>query len=138
MSVTVEFRPQFHAGINKLLSMLDKNISRAPLVAAGWIIANAAKEKAPYVSGTLKRSIGVFSPDVTDRDAAGRFVSTVLVGSDVPYAARIEYGFSGMDSRGRTYHQEPRPYLRPSLDENAKQAEDAMADIFKEMLRGEF
>lgn len=31
------------------------------------------------------------------------------------YARRLELGFVGTDSRGRTYDQAPRPFLRPAL-----------------------
>ncbi|MGF2618433.1 HK97 gp10 family phage protein [Rossellomorea vietnamensis] len=39
------------------------------------------------------------------------------VGSKVPYAMRIEYGFRGTDSLGRTYNQAPQPYLNPALNQ---------------------
>jgi hypothetical protein len=32
-----------------------------------------------------------------------------------PQAARLEYGFFGVDSLGRNYAQAPRPHFRPSL-----------------------
>ncbi len=37
-------------------------------------------------------------------------------GFDPPYARRIEYGFVGQDSLGRTYHQAAQPYMRPAVD----------------------
>lgn len=38
-----------------------------------------------------------------------------LISSDAPQAHRLEYGFSGVDSLGRSYHQAPRPHFRPAL-----------------------
>lgn len=34
------------------------------------------------------------------------------------YARRLELGFVGIDSLGRHYHQEPRPFLRPAVLRN--------------------
>lgn len=36
--------------------------------------------------------------------------------ADVVYARRMEFGFSGMDSSGRSVNQPARPYLRPAAD----------------------
>lgn len=44
------------------------------------------------------------------------------VGTDLEYAARIEFGFTGPDSLGRVYNQAPHPYLRPAFDENRAKA----------------
>ncbi len=41
-----------------------------------------------------------------------------LVGTNVKYARRLEYGFVGTDAKGRTVHQEPRPFLRPAIPKN--------------------
>lgn len=35
-----------------------------------------------------------------------------LFGAGKVYALRLEFGFVGTDSRGRTYHQGPRPFVR--------------------------
>lgn len=40
---------------------------------------------------------------------------SVYVGSDSPYAARIELGFHGYDSLGRFYNQAPQPWLLPAF-----------------------
>ncbi|MCB0107683.1 MAG: HK97 gp10 family phage protein [Caldilineaceae bacterium] len=37
------------------------------------------------------------------------------VGTDSPYARRIELGFHGYDSLGRFYNQGPQPYLLPAF-----------------------
>lgn len=39
-----------------------------------------------------------------------------LVGSDRPYGRRLEFGFVGTDALGRSYHQAPRPHVRPAAD----------------------
>jgi len=40
-----------------------------------------------------------------------------VFGTNVEYARRLELGFVGTDSRGRSVSQEPRPFLRPTLAE---------------------
>lgn len=51
----------------------------------------------------------------------GRYAVYGVVGSNMPYARRLELGFVGMDKAGRRYNQAARPYLRPSLAETADQ-----------------
>lgn len=43
-----------------------------------------------------------------------------------PYAARLEYGFSGIDSIGRTYNQPPFPHWTPARDQIAPEYIQAM------------
>jgi len=40
-----------------------------------------------------------------------------VVTNDSPQTARLEYGFTGVDSLGRNYHQPPFPHFRPALAE---------------------
>ncbi len=95
------------------------------LLAAGWVIANDAKRRAPYITGTLRRSIRV---EVREH-------GVVVVGSEVPYARRIEYGFIGKDSRGRNYHQAAQPYLRPAMDENKDEVRETIIAGVLDILR---
>lgn len=63
---------------------------------------------------------GLFTSIATDvRRGEGRFAVYGIVGSNMPYARRLELGFVGIDKLGRRYDQKPRPYLRPSLVESA-------------------
>jgi phage gpG-like protein len=66
---------------------------------------------APYLTGTLRRSIHVEMVDS----------SYALVGTDLPYAKRQEYGFMDKDKRGRVYHQKAHPYFRPPMENNQEQ-----------------
>lgn len=43
-----------------------------------------------------------------------------FVGSPLPYARRLEYGFIGLDEMGRHYQMAPRPYIKPTFDENVE------------------
>ncbi|MEW1700931.1 hypothetical protein [Streptomyces sp. NPDC091278] len=38
-----------------------------------------------------------------------------VVGTSKPQGRRLEYGFVGTDSRGRTYAQRPYPHVRPAV-----------------------
>lgn len=40
---------------------------------------------------------------------------SIYVGSNSPYAARIELGFHGYDRLGRFYNQGPQPWLLPAF-----------------------
>lgn len=37
------------------------------------------------------------------------------IGSNLPYSARLEYGFVGQDILGRNYNQAPYPYMAPAF-----------------------
>jgi hypothetical protein len=37
------------------------------------------------------------------------------IGTDLPYGRRLEFGFTGTDSLGRSYHQPPFPHVQPAL-----------------------
>ena len=88
-----------------LSKMAEKNQETALKLAANEY-KNDVQEGAPYKTGTLRRSIHV--EPVSS--------SKMLVGTDLPYARRLEYGFIGPDKLGRIYNQAPRPYFRPPLD----------------------
>lgn len=47
-------------------------------------------------------------------EPAGPF--SAITYTDTPYAARLEFGFVGVDSLGRHYNQPPYPSWRPALD----------------------
>lgn len=72
--------------------------------------ANASGRPGPRViTGNLRRSI-------TLRTGVSGGTAWALVGTNAPQARRLELGFHGTDSRGRTYSQPPYPFLRPALD----------------------
>lgn len=66
--------------------------------------------------------------------------ASVAVGTDVQYAARIEFGFAGRDRLGRTYSQSPQPFLRPAVDENEDavmtEIRDVLADQIERAIKG--
>lgn len=113
----------------KAMSAASKgNALEAGVNAAGLLVENSARPKAAYRTGTLRRSIRT----QTVRDSATKV--TAYVGSDVPYARRIELGFTGADSLGRYYSQAARPYLRPALDENRDKLLPEIAAAIKQVI----
>lgn len=50
-----------------------------------------------------------------------------VVGTNKPQGRRLEYGFVGTDSIGRTYNQPPYPHFRPALLEVAPMFQLAIA-----------
>lgn len=116
------------AELARKLAALGEAVAGEALAAAmrsgALLVENDAKRRAPYKTGTLRRSIHT-------EVEAGEGKAEASVGTDVIYAARLEFGFEGKDKLGREYHQPPRPYLRPALDENM----DAAAQEIGEALR---
>ncbi len=98
--------------------------------AGAMLIENDAKRRAPYRTGTLRRSI---HSEVSERTADS---VSLAIGTNVEYAARIEFGFSGVDELGRRYNQPPMPYLRPAMDENIGRARREVVQAWKDVMRG--
>lgn len=128
MSITVELiaTEELQQKVQRLARLAqDAGILNTALIAAAQLVANDAKARAPYRTGTLRRSISVESLGPGD----------VRVGSSAPYAARIEFGFVGADSLGRNYHQAAQPYLRPAFEENQAAVRQAVIDGALELVR---
>jgi len=98
-------------GFKELQQRMESNAVTAVTLGAN-AYKNDVQAGAPYKTGTLRRSIHVEPPEQKD----GQVIA--LVGTDLPYSRRLEYGFADTDKLGRTYNQPPRPYFRPPLDQN--------------------
>ena len=124
-SATITGVEQVRRRLDAVGGSLDGQGLLPALRAAALVAQNDAKRRAPVLTGTLRRSIHT-------EDQGSHAVS---VGTDLPYAARMEFGFAATDSRGRTYNQPARPYLRPALDENKAEMEREFADALEDLLR---
>lgn len=119
--------------IARMLAALTAERMEAAGISGAMKIVNEAKRNAPVLSGTLRRSIHVGGhtmetgglpegvKDLGKGEMSAQKVN-IRVGTDLEYAARIEYGFTGADSRGRHYNQPPKPYLRAAFDEHKSAA----------------
>jgi len=109
--------------------------------AGSMVVVEAAQENSekggddfPHrITGNLFRNIAEVSPAVIKKTDER---CEMAVGSSMEYARRLEYGFSDTDSKGRTYNQQPRPFLRPALDENTAEVEEAIRKKFQAILGG--
>ena len=144
--VRVTADPKLARSMKKLQdpALVEKMLENA-LVAGALQIANAAKIKAPYKTGNLKRSIHVgghinATPQMemdmadttgTDIGGSGRYGKhqvRVRVGTNVEYAAPQEYRNAGAHA-----------YMRPAADEAKAEAirdmRDALADQLAKVVR---
>lgn len=122
---SVEIASAFDSKVAAMVRILGEEALNEPLLAGGWLIANEAKKRAAYKTGTLRRDI---RPELIEN-------GVVMVGTSVPYARRIEFGFIGKDSRGRNYHQAARPFLRPAYDEKKGEAIGEVVEGLRDKLR---
>lgn len=99
----IELRKAF----KDLATMAERNQEIALKLVANEY-KNDVQKGAPYDTGTLRRSIHVEMINS----------SSALVGTDLKYAKRQEYGFVDKDKLGRVYHQPAHPYFRPPLQNN--------------------
>lgn len=87
---------------------------RALLQAAGTAgalpILNEAQRLVAVKTGTLKRSLHIEVVALSDNRIK------ITIGTNLVYAARVEFGFVQADSLGRYYNLPPKPYLRPAFD----------------------
>lgn len=74
-------------------------------------VPNGPPDRPNIVTGTLRRSIRATAMT----KLAGGY--TTMVGPTTEYGRRVELGFKGTDSRGRTYDQSAFPYFGPAVAE---------------------
>ena len=131
------------------------------LVAGALVIVNDAKQRAPYRTGNLRRSIHIGG----HADASGGLSSTtggevdapvvtpdrveLFVGTNVEYAAQREFGGTivpvnaptlsweadGERHFARSVTQEATPYLRPAVDENGAAVQREVGEALRELIR---
>jgi phage gpG-like protein len=122
---------EFNKNVGK---RLGEKIAAAALFAAGTFLQteikkrlNLGKSPPPSIApdgpfkqtGNLGRSI-----QVDDRQNKGQ-KPLVRVGTAQPYAARLEFGFSGTDRKGKRITQAARPYMRDTLAKNIRNMQKA-------------
>jgi len=114
--------------IDKYLKDFDKSIEDV-LEVIGSQMVTYSTDLCPVKTGNLTNSIAYSTESVSSpvhgsptdgKPLEKADKSTVRIGSNVAYAARIEYGFSGTDSLGRTYNQPEKSYLRKALETHKK------------------
>ena len=126
MASFININIQGEAELSRMLAAAEKAVGdkaiQLGLNAGALVVKNDAKRRAPFKTGILRKSI--------DQASVPGHLS-VTVGTDLPYAARMEYGFVGRDSLGRRYNQPARPYLRPALRENAEEVREIVVQVIR-------
>lgn len=105
---------------------------------AGQILEDEAKTLVPVDTGHLQESIHQELVESTETRqviaVTPAYEEPNKYGFEPAYARRIEYGFAGTDSLGRTYHQAAQPYMRPAFDMKQEEAKQAIKDgIYQEL-----
>ncbi len=99
---------------------------------AAGLIEQEAKVLVPVDSGNLRDHIHTDvvtdEPETQTRQISPAVESDNKWGFDPAYARRIEFGFVGVDSLGRNYHQAAQPYMRPAYETQKQPAIDAIRD----------
>lgn len=96
------------------------------VVAQGALLQAAVKRRAnqprtaprPGAPGEGPRRLtGAYQRSIQRRTIHRSTRSSSHIGSNAVQARRLEFGFKGTDSRGRTFDQQPYPHFGPALDE---------------------
>lgn len=102
---------RFEKVTHRLAREVDRTTGEAAAMLMTQIVVNASGPPGPEIqSGEY-----VGSWRLERINAAEGSAWIVITDSD--YAHRLEYGFVGVDSLGRRYHQEPRPHIRPAMEQ---------------------
>lgn len=125
-------------GLEELIKNNPEKADRA-VRATGFYVEAIAKSLSPVMTGANRASIftktskgirgqpgnaGDFTPDVQ--------MGEVIVAPSMVYSARLEFGFSGKDSLGRTYSQAAQPYLTPAAEQAPQFLERTLREEFNE------
>ena len=121
--------------VKRVARLIEKNMGAAMLILQGEVQRKISvgqpvvRSKGGSLRGTVKAQPAPTPPRVLSgrlrtsitHSVEGSLLTRMIigrVGSNVPYARRLELGFFGTDSKGRNINQGERPYLRPALKEN--------------------
>ena len=149
MSEMVRFEIENLKELTDKLKQIGEDVARrgllTSLTAGALIVQNAAKENAPWRTGTLRRSIHTETVSSSSESAA------VAVGTDVVYAAIQEFGgiVTPKVANALVFQVPPKsghwvnvqmveipahPYLRPALDENLDRIENEIVGALNEII----
>lgn len=120
ISVEVEGDRKFAEKLRKKMRRITKTTRRVEARAARELRDEVRRRARPF------RDTGAYESSIV---ANGNVVST-----DHPAARRLELGFIGTDSMGRSYAQAPRPHWRPATQ---KAREDFPKMLLKEVIHGD-
>jgi len=109
-----------------IVENINLNAAKAVYKAATQYAGDVAKcTSTPVDTGQYRGSIRADPP-------ADFNIPVSYVGSPMPQTRRLEFGFTDIDSLGRTYNQAPRPHWRPTFDLGKAIYLDIMAQVLQE------
>ncbi len=111
--------------------VVSKRMKTAVLILQGAVQRKISVGQPVVRSGKSLRGLDPSAPGESPKVVTSRLRTSIThdvreegdsvvgrVGTNVPYARRLEKGFFGVDSRGHNINQAARPYLLPALSEN--------------------
>jgi hypothetical protein len=97
-----------HAAV-KIGPAIEKGVRHTGEMGIARIRGNASGRPGPNViTGAYRNS---WRPEMRSLPHG----AACTIGTDLPYGRRLEFGFSGTDSLGRTYNQPPFAHVQPAL-----------------------
>ena len=129
MTIDIRGDKELERAIKNAEEAFTPRVLMTAMRAGALLVENEAKARAAYLTGTLRRSI--------EQDPLHEQLA-VKVGTNLPYAPRVEYGFVGVDSLGRRYSQPAQPYMRPALAMNREEINETVRAAILQQLRKAF
>lgn len=104
----------FQALASRSRDRVSRAVYRTGLMLQTKVRGNASGRPGPFVqTGDYRRGISVLN-------GTSQGMPVSIVYSNSPQAARLEYGFDGVDSLGRKYNQPPYPHWGPAMRDTEK------------------
>lgn len=116
-AVKVEGLAELNSTLKKLADKASQEQIRTALQAGALVIREAAKVRAPILTGTLRRSLAY-------RTFINGGAAQARIGTNLEYAAHVEFG---------TSRQPAQPYLRTAYDEKKGEAIDEITAVLQEL-----
>jgi HK97 gp10 family phage protein len=109
---------------------MNKRIARAATAAGAVVIRDAAKQKAPVLTGNLRKNIIVKRIPKGESPLTSEHIVTVRKGklTKKQRAAGLEDAFYGVFVEYGTAKTAAQPFLRPAYDQNKEKAVQAIKD----------
>ncbi len=127
--------------VRAVKGVVSKRMKTAMLVLQGEVQRKISRGQPVVRSGKSLRGLDPSKPGTPPKVVTSRLRTSInhnvraegdsivgRVGTNVPYARRLEKGFFGTDSRGRNINQAARPYLLPTLIENLSRLTRILVD----------
>lgn len=123
--------------LSNLVDIRDK-VASAEALSVGLMVGGnkiVEQTKANLTANGSVKSGALRDSYHAEHGESGPDYAEILVGSSgVPYAWRVEFGFSGADSLGRVYNQAAKPAFRPAIDEHQAEIVSAVVDTAREQV----